>query len=194
MGHTISMRLTTLADKNYLFFALAGVIWFGPVLTAQAAPDAGISLVGAQSKTLTAPQAAAADKSATHGTVSSDKMTLAFRQKTVRLVVHSGPPSDMLSYRIDGLRNPTLVVPAGATLKTLFINTDDDMTHNLRFGAQHAASAPSVGTPGLIHKTEAAFHAADVTLRVPPRPGTYYYFCTVPGHAQGGMWGTLRVR
>ena len=86
----------------------------------------------------------------------------------------------MLSYRIAGLRNPTLVVPAGATLKALFLNTDDDMTHNLRFGAQHTASAPSVGTPGLAHKTQAAFHAADATLRVPPKPGTYYYFLHRP--------------
>ena len=89
--------------------------------------------------------------------MTADKKTLTFRQKTVRLVVHSGPANDMLSYRIAGLRNPTIVVPTGAMIKALYINTDDDMTHNLRFGMQHVASAPSVGTPGLAHKTATAF-------------------------------------
>jgi len=161
---------------------------------AQAAPGAAITVTGARPETLSAAAATAADKTATRGVASADKKTLTFSQKTVRLVARSGPASDMLSYRIAGLRNPTLVVPAGATIKALYINTDDDMTHNLRFGAQHVASAPSVGTPNLAHKAETAFHAADVTLRVPAKPGTYYYFCTIPGHAQGGMWGTLRVR
>lgn len=163
-------------------------------LMAQAAPVAGITAIGTQSKTFSVAAAAAADKTATHGMVSSDKKTLTFRGKTVRIVAHSGPANDMLSYRIDGLKNPTLVVPAGATIKALFINTDDDMVHNMRFGLQHSGPTPSVGTPNLPHKTETAFHAADVTLRVPARPGTYYYFCTIPGHAPGGMWGKVSVR
>ena len=186
------MRTPKPVEKNCSLLAVVGFALFAAMNTAQAALGSGMALVG--TKTLSMPQAATADNTATRGTVSPDKKTLTFRQKTVRLVVHSGPASDMLSYRIAGLRNPTLVVPAGAMLKTLFINTDDDMTHNLRFGAQHAVSAPSIGTSGLAHKTATVFHAADVTLRVPPKSGTYYYFCTVPGHAQGGMWGTLRVR
>jgi len=180
--------------------ALVGIIGFGIASLAQAAPsqgqgvNAGFAVVSATPRTLSSVNAAAADKTSTPGTVSADKKTLTFSGKTVRIVAHSGPANDMLSYRIDGLRNPTLVVPAGAAIKALYINTDDDMTHNLRFGAQHTAAAPSVGTPNLAHKTETAFHAADVTLRVPSKPGTYYYFCTIPGHAQGGMWGTVRVR
>ena len=163
---------------------------------AQAAPGVGtgITVAGGQIKSLSPVQAAALDKTATPGAVSANKKTLMFHQKVVRLVVHSGPENDMLSYRIDGLKNPTLVVPTGATVKALFINTDDDMTHNLRFGLQHTGLGPSVGTPNLPHKTATAFHAADVTLRVPAKPGTYYYFCTIPGHAPGGMYGTLIVR
>lgn len=161
-------------------------------ITAQAAPMTGITVTSTRAKILSA--AAAANQPATHGMISSNKKMLTFSQKTVRLVARSGPASDMLSYRINGLRNPTLVVPAGATVKVLYINTDDDMTHNLRFGLQHSGSAPSVGTPNLAHKTETAFHSADVTLKMPSKPGTYYYFCTVPGHAPGGMWGTLKVR
>ncbi len=170
--------------------SVLGLIAFST--TAQAAPTTGITVTSTRAKTLSA--SAAAHQPATHGMVSSNKKMLTFSQKTVRLVARSGPANDMLSYRIDGLRNPTLVVPAGGTVKVLYINTDDDMTHNLRFGLQHSGSAPSIGTPNLAHKTETAFHSADVTLKMPSKPGTYYYFCTVPGHAAGGMWGAIKVR
>ena len=119
-----------------------------------------------------------------------------------RLVIWTGPDNDMLSYRVDGMRNPTLVVQPGATLDVLFINTDDDMLHNWRVGTWRATwpanAAPlvaaSVGTPSLPHKTDTAYHAEHLTLAAPTRPGKYAYFCTVRGHAPGGMWGTLIVR
>lgn len=187
------MKAMTFINKKHII-ALAGITAFGGALPMQAAPGVGITFAGAQTKMLSVAQAAALDKTATPGMMSTDKKTLTFRQNTVRIVAHSGPANDMLSYRIEGLKNPTLVVRAGATVKALFINTDDDMTHNLRFGVQHTGPGPSVGTPNLPHKTATAFHAADVTLRVPARPGTYYYFCTIPGHAPGGMFGTLIVR
>lgn len=188
------MKATKLIGNKYAKTAVAGIAAFGWALPLQAAPSAGVTLFSSQPKTLSVGQAAGLDKTATPGTISADKKTLTFQQKTVRIVAHSGPANDMLSYRIDGLKSPTLVVPAGATVKALFINTDDDMTHNLRFGSQHTGPGLSVGTPDLPHKTVAAYHAADVTLRIPARPGTYYYFCTIPGHAQGGMFGTLIVR
>ena len=178
------MNTTTFVKNRLPLFALVGVTCLGPAL-------------GAQPKTLSAPQVAAADQTATRGAVSADRKTLTFRQKTVRLVARSGPASDMLSYRIAGLRNPTLIVSAGATLKTLFINTDDDMTHNLRFtvqGPSFKGAVKSVGTANLPHKSGTTYHAEDVILRVPAHAGTYTYFCTVPGHAPGGMYGTLIVR
>ena len=44
-------------------------------------------------------------------------------QKTIRLVAETGPENDMLSYRIDGLRNPILAVPKGAAVMVLFVTT-----------------------------------------------------------------------
>jgi rusticyanin len=188
------MNMRRVLNIKHSFIVAVSAALIGSSLTAQAAPATDFKVAGAQFKTLSVAAATATDKTVTRGTASPDKKTLTFSQKIVRIVAHSGPANDMLSYRIDGLRNPTIVVPAGTTIKVLYINTDDDMTHNLRFGAQHIASAPSVGTPNLAHRGEGVFYAADVTLRVPKKPGTYYYFCTIPGHAPGGMWGAIRVR
>lgn len=188
--------------SNTQFAVLTAAAWLASALAAQAAPPSGMALLSAAPKTVTAAAVSAADKTITPGAVSADKKTLTFHQKAIRLVAVTGPDSDMLSYRIDGLRNPTLVIPKGATLKMLFVNTDDDMFHNIRFGAWRASwpadAAPlmktSVGTPPLPHGADAARHAEALTLRAPTTPGKYAYFCTVRGHAPGGMYGTIIVR
>src|SRR5215207_8052575 len=80
------------------------------------------TLVSSEKKTITAEQLAVVEKSRTSGTLAGANLT--FTTKEIRLVIVTGPGEDMLSYRIQGLRNPTLVVPAGATLKILFVNSD----------------------------------------------------------------------
>ncbi len=34
----------------------------------------------------------------------------------------------------------------------------------------------------------------NISLKAPEKPGTYQYVCTVPGHKEGGMVGTLTVQ
>jgi rusticyanin len=183
-------RITTI---SVVTLALTGSILAAP---------GPFTLVMAAPKTLTAAAITAAQRTETHGQVSSSKKTLAFHQKVVRLVAVTGPDNDMLSYRIDGLRNPTLIVPKRATLRVLFVNTDDDMAHNIRFGmieksypnVMNAYLKNSVGAPPLPHKTRTTFTGQELTLHAPATPGTYAYLCTVRGHAQGGMVGTVIVR
>ena len=192
--------------KNVLLSRLPHAAAFaGLLLTlaspAQAAPGP-FTLGAATPKTMTPATLAAAQKTDTRGQVSANKKALTFRQKTIRLVVVTGPDDDMLSYRIAGLRTPTLIVPRGATLRVLFVNTDDDMAHNIRFGglqksypnAMDAYMHKSVGASPLPHKTETAFTGEELTLCAPATPGAYAYLCTVRGHAQGGMIGTVIVR
>jgi uncharacterized cupredoxin-like copper-binding protein len=38
------------------------------------------------------------------------------------------------------------------------------------------------------------FNGGTKTLSVELKPGTYKYFCTVPGHRMAGMEGTLTVK
>jgi len=167
-----------------------------------AAPQMPFTLVAATPKTLTPAMLAAAQKTETVGTVLADKKTLTFCKKAVRLVAITGPDQDMLSYRISGLRNPSLIVPREATITLLFVNTDDDMFHNIRFGAapktypnvMTAYLKSSVGTPELPHKSETALYGEELIICTPAAAGRYVYLCTVRGHAEGGMAGTISVR
>ena len=173
-----------------------------PASLTLSAASRSFTLIRSVSKTLTPAALAAAEKTQTPGIASPDGKTLTFGQSAVRLVAATGLDTDMLSYRIDGRRNPTLVVPAGAVLTALFVNTDDDMAHNIRFGpmtktysdtmADYVKS--SIGTPNLAHRSETLLHGEELTLRVPDAPGAYTYLCTVRGHAQGGMVGKVIAR
>ena len=169
---------------------------------AAAAPASPFTASVGVPKVVTSRELAAAQKTETAGQASPDGKMLLFRQAVVRLVAVTGPDNDMLSYRIDGRRNPTLVVSPGATLQMLFVNTDDDMKHNLRFGTALKAYPnvmtfyvkTSVGTPELAPQSGAAFSGEELTLHAPSSPGTFVYLCTVRGHAQGGMVGKVVVQ
>lgn len=125
--------------------------------------------------------------------------SLSFTEKEIRLVIYTGPLEDMLSYRIQGMRNPTLVVPSGATLKIIFVNTDIDMRHDVRFGHKTPPfeltvdAAMTAGSSTLDHQTGDGIYAAEEVVIKANTDGQYVYFCSVRGHAKGGMWGNIAV-
>jgi len=49
------------------------------------------------------------------------------------------------------------------------------------------------GTGGPVIGATPTFQGGARTLRVSLKPGTYTFFCSVPGHRDGGMQGTLTV-
>ena len=155
------------------------------------------TLVSTTKKSIKLSDLIAAEKTRTLGKVENSNLT--FTEKEIRLVVKTGPEDDMLSYRIQGLRNPNLIVPAGAVLKILFVNSDDDMRHDLRFG--HVAKdfeitvdvTETVGTERLPAKPEdETMQAQEIVIKA-NEDGAYKYFCSVRGHAKGGMWGNIFV-
>ncbi len=105
----------------------------------------------------------------------------------------------MLSYRIQGVRSPNLVVPSGSTLRILFVNSDVDMRHDVRFS--HVVGdfpiAPdiseTVGSQKLTARSEDAVLQAEEMVIKASGNGAYKYFCSVRGHAKGGMWGNILV-
>jgi plastocyanin len=50
------------------------------------------------------------------------------------------------------------------------------------------------GTSGAVVGATPTFQGGTKTLTVTLKPGKYTFFCSVPGHRQGGMVGTLTVK
>ena len=84
---------------------------------------------------------------------------------------------------IDGILNPDLLVPRGAVVRIVLIN-GDSMPHDL-FLPDFDAKTEYVKKIG--EQTEIVFEVSDM------QPGSYVYYCTVPGHRQAGQEGKLIV-
>ena len=130
--------------------------------------------------------------------------TITFTTMNVHLVVLASPSMPAESFRIAGMADPAISVPAGAHVSIELINADADMAHGLVITSPGAArswmpmmtAAPAF--PGaalwfLGEPTAAGMHASTLTFTA-AAPGTYQYLCPVPGHAQEGMTGTFTVR
>src|SRR5438128_1397475 len=178
--------------KKFVFLLFCALLFAVPVFAHQA-----FTLVSSQKKSVKQADLLNLEKDQTRAT--KNKTALMFTENEIRLVVITGPESDMLSYRIQGMRNPTLIVPSGATLKILFLNLDDDMRHDLRFGhvVGDFVDAPDIketaGSDKLAAKSEDGMIQADDFVIKAKEDGVYKYFCSVKGHAVGGMWGNIAV-
>jgi hypothetical protein len=109
------------------------------------------------------------------------------------LIVRTGPESDMLSYRVEGIRNPVLIVRSSSILHILFVNVDDDMTHDLRMGdVTPPDTIGTVGSARLPHSDEDNYSAEEMILRI-QEVGKYPYFCSYKTHAANGMRGWIII-
>src|SRR5947209_5823362 len=89
------------------------------------------TLQSSQPLKVTDAQLADLQKQATVGVVSGSNLT--FSGSDIKIVFVSGPEDDMLSFRVQGLRNPNIVTPSDAKLTVWFVNLDGDMPHDLLF-------------------------------------------------------------
>jgi rusticyanin len=165
-----------------------------PPYAANAQSTAGSA--GSEKQNVKKSELANIERSATPGKINGSD--LSFDGKDIHLVITTGPEDDMLSFRIQGLRNPNIVVPAGAKLTIVFINTDEDMLHDVRVGNAETPfpSSPivtdTVGTSRLQPMEEDETMQSEQFV-LENKDGVYKYFCSVRGHAKGGMWGNLFV-
>ena len=129
--------------------------------------------------------------------------TITFTSQDVSLVVLASPSMPAESFRIAGMTDPAIVVPAGAHVSIELVNADTDMAHGLVITTAGAARSPmpmmtaAPAFPGsalwfLGKPTAAGMHAGTLTFTV-GTPGSYQYLCPVPGHAQEGMTGAFTV-
>ena len=112
---------------------------------------------------------------------------------TASLLVTTGPEDDNESYRIHGIRNPALVLRAGATVHLLFVNVDGDAPHDIRIGSvKPPDTTGTVGTIRLERARDNAFSAEAITIRA-LAPSRCVYYCSVGSHARNGMQGAIIV-
>jgi rusticyanin len=130
--------------------------------------------------------------------------TITFTASSIHLTVVASPtggPDE--TFRIAGMVNPTLTVPAGSHVSIQVVNADPDTAHGLVITASNPRSswmpmmtaAPAFGGSALWflgNPTAAGMHAGTLSFTA-STAGTYHYLCPVPGHAQKGMTGTLIV-
>ncbi|HXZ76351.1 MAG TPA: sulfocyanin-like copper-binding protein [Streptosporangiaceae bacterium] len=159
------------------------------------APDPRVSPAEAQRLGSQVPAGASIDRSA---------RTITFTATSVSLVVLASPAMPAESFRIAGMTNPSISVPAGAHVTVELINADEDMAHGLVITSAGAArswmpmmtAAPAFSGSALWFlgkPTTAGMHTGTLTFTA-ATPGSYQYLCPVPGHAQKGMAGTFTVR
>jgi rusticyanin len=129
---------------------------------------------------------------------------ITFTGATVRLTVlasSAGGPDE--TFRIAGLTDPAIIVPAGAQVSIEVINADPDTAHGLVITTGGNTSSPMPmmtarpAFPGsavwfLGNPTPAGMHAATLSFTA-TTAGSYRYLCPVPGHAQEGMTGAFTV-
>jgi rusticyanin len=129
--------------------------------------------------------------------------TITFTAGSVSFTVVAVPPGGPdMTFRVAGLTDPAIVVPAGARVTVEFINGDTDEAHGwlvtseqppFSFGQSRTPSTDGAFS-GLIGDPTASGQGANTfTFRV-GSAGTYQYICPMPGHAQMGMHGTFVVR
>lgn len=137
-------------------------------------------------------------------TIDTAARRLTFTTHTVHLVVLASPAMPDENFRIAGMTNPTIVIPAGAHVVIELINADTDMAHGLVITSNAdtaTTSMPMMTAPPVFpgsalwflgESTPAGMHTGTLTFTA-TTPGSYHYLCPVPGHAQEGMIGNLTV-
>lgn len=125
-------------------------------------------------------------------------------------VVAVQPGHDDQTFEVAGLTNPTLIVPHGATVHLNLVNMDygDNMEHALIITPApppYPYMSMMYTGPGLVQVeplmpwrsekdlARAQYATLSATF-VAGNPGTHWYVCPTPEHAEKGMYGKFVVR
>ncbi len=149
-----------------------------------------------------APTSSAAEPSG--ATVDPATNTLTFRSASVALTVLAAPPGGPdQTFQVAGMTDPTIVVPQGAQVTLHFINADQGMPHDWLLStasppfpymaAMYGPATAGAFAPILGEATSSSSPSETVRF-IAAEAGRFTYLCTVPGHAQEGMFGTFVVK
>ena len=132
------------------------------------------------------------------GKVSGDTVT--YSGKTVHVVVAAVLPGfPFPSFEVHDKKNPTLDIPAGATVDVTFVNTNKGFGHSFDITKKGPPFAVMPNIKPIVAGTgfspvpkDGKFGYSEFTWH--PAAGTYYYVCQIPGHAATGMFGKIVVK
>ena len=145
------------------------------------------------------------------GTIDARSHTVLFSGTNVTIdLIAMQPGHPDQTFEVAGLTNPTLVVSRGAVVRLSLVNMDygDTMEHGLiltqvpppypyRLRKDKGPILAQI-MPLLPWRSEKAVvqarYATLSTTFVARQPGTYWYVCPTPGHAEQGMYGRFIVR
>jgi sulfocyanin SoxE-like protein len=129
--------------------------------------------------------------------------TITFTGRDVTLTVLASPSTTAGAFRIAGMTDPAITVPAGAHISIQLINADTVKAHGLVITAGAARSqmpmmnaVPAFAGAALWflgNPTNSGMHTGTIAF-IATTPGSYQYLCPVPGSARDGMAGTFTVR
>ena len=138
-------------------------------------------------------------------TINKAAKTVTYTGTNVNLVALASPHGvPNMTWEIDGLINPTITIPAGAMVHVTLVNPDWGYMH----GFEVTTTPPPYSQmpmmlinndfmlPPLPQRTTQALNTAKYYSRsgqLTLQKGTYFYLCPVPGHAQQGMYGVLKI-
>lgn len=139
-------------------------------------------------------------------TINRKTDTVVYRGGTVMLVALASPHGQPnMTWEIDGLVNPTVVVPPHTQVTVELVNTDWGYRHGFDVTRTPPPYPymPMMGVTNqfvlmpLAERTTKNLASAQYYTRrgsFTAKDGTYYYLCPVPGHAAHGMYGRIIVK
>jgi uncharacterized cupredoxin-like copper-binding protein len=122
------------------------------------------------------PAGPAASTASTASSPTADSSTQPAGANGSSKLALSADPSGQLRF------NATTLQASGGGV-TIAMRNPSQLTHSIAIEGNGVSSAGQVVGPG-----------GTSTVSATLKPGTYKFFCTVPGHRQAGMEGTLTVK
>ncbi len=154
-------------SKPFALLLSAGALALGVAACGGSSPASSTAGAGSAAATSSSSAPAASSTSAAASAPSSGESS--------HLSIAANPGGALM------FDKTSLVAKAGKVTITFTNNAPEG--HN--FTLKGSGGQPVGATP--------TFHGGSKTLAVTLKPGKYTYICGVPGHAQGGMMGTLTV-
>ena len=111
----------------------------------------------------------------------------------------STPSSSSSSTPTSGSSNGSLAIAADPSGQLKFDKTSlsasaGTVTIAFSNGAPLGHNLTVASSSGAVIGATPTFQGGSKTLKLKLKPGTYTFYCSVPGHRQGGMQGTLVVK